>query len=232
MKLALVADLHGNFSATKAVEEDIKKRNIDKIWCLGDLIGKGPRNDLTCDWAFASCELILLGNWDEAIAKKIYSRDDFYISQLGKKRLEKMLCLPKEKHFELSGQKIRLLHGRPSYNKVMYIHDEQDTLNQLLLPNFNICGFADCHRQGLRTLSGSIFNTGSVGNALGFPRAQYAIIEGDEKQESSSISLSFISLDYDKKEEAAAMKAQKKHPHPDAYISEIMTGIYYQRFRK
>lgn len=231
MKIALVADLHGNFSATKAVEEDIKKRNIDKIWCLGDMIGKGARNDLTFDWAFASCELILLGNWDEAIAKKFFTRDDFYLNQLGKKRLSKMLSLPLEKHFELSKQKIRLLHGRPSYKSVMYVHDNEEILNQLLLPGYNICGFADCHRQGLRTLSGSIFNTGSVGNALGCPRAQYAILEGDETQNLSSISLSFISLDYDKEEEIQAMHAQKNHPHPKAFISEMLTGVYYQRFK-
>ena len=41
-EIALVADLHGNWPAVQAVERDIRARGIQKIWCLGDLVGKGP----------------------------------------------------------------------------------------------------------------------------------------------------------------------------------------------
>ena len=41
MKIAVISDIHGNLEAMNRVLEDIKKRNIDKIFCLGDIILKG-----------------------------------------------------------------------------------------------------------------------------------------------------------------------------------------------
>ena len=39
VNLAIISDIHSNLPALKAVLEDIEKRNIDHIICLGDLIG-------------------------------------------------------------------------------------------------------------------------------------------------------------------------------------------------
>jgi predicted phosphodiesterase len=37
--LALIADIHGNHLALRAVLDDIKKRGVDAVYCLGDLVG-------------------------------------------------------------------------------------------------------------------------------------------------------------------------------------------------
>ena len=42
MKLALIADIHANLPAFEAVLADIDRRGIDRILCLGDMVGKGP----------------------------------------------------------------------------------------------------------------------------------------------------------------------------------------------
>lgn len=41
-KIALLADVHGNASALKAVVEDSVKENVTDYWFLGDLIIPGP----------------------------------------------------------------------------------------------------------------------------------------------------------------------------------------------
>lgn len=41
-RIAIISDIHGNVPALNAVLEDIKRRNIKRIFCLGDLAGKGP----------------------------------------------------------------------------------------------------------------------------------------------------------------------------------------------
>ena len=82
-QIALVADLHGNLPATLAVDGDIRARGIETIWCLGDVVGKGPSSDQTFDWAKDNCEFILQGNWDEGIGKKMFPLDGFYYRQLG-----------------------------------------------------------------------------------------------------------------------------------------------------
>jgi hypothetical protein len=43
MKLALIADIHGNLFAFDAVLEDIRRRKIEQILCLGDVVTCGPQ---------------------------------------------------------------------------------------------------------------------------------------------------------------------------------------------
>ncbi len=43
MRVALISDLHGNEVALRAVLEDIGRRNVDRIVCLGDVATLGPR---------------------------------------------------------------------------------------------------------------------------------------------------------------------------------------------
>jgi Icc-related predicted phosphoesterase len=46
-KIAIISDIHGNITALDTVLKDIKRRGIKRIFCLGDLVGKGPRQGTT-----------------------------------------------------------------------------------------------------------------------------------------------------------------------------------------
>lgn len=71
MRYALLGDIHGNTEALKTVLDRIKTQSIDKIICLGDIVGYGaePREclklirDLGCD--------TIAGNHDWAAVGKI-----------------------------------------------------------------------------------------------------------------------------------------------------------------
>ncbi len=228
MQVALVADLHGNRTAVNALEKDLKRRDINKIWCLGDLIGKGPHSCYTMDWAFANCETILRGNWDNDVALKKFKRDEYYINQLGEKRLEKLLGLPVEKRLRLSNKNIRLLHGRPTIDYPLIIHADEEELKQLFDNDTDVVGYADIHVQGLRTLKcGMIFNTGSVGNSLNLVQVEYVLLSGDETNQTSGLSIDFCSLKYDT--EAAVKDIPPSFPYAKEYIQEITTGRYINR---
>ena len=44
MRSAILADIHSNLAAFQAVLEDLATRGaVDEIWCLGDVVGYGPR---------------------------------------------------------------------------------------------------------------------------------------------------------------------------------------------
>lgn len=43
MKLAVISCIHGNIEAFNAVLSDIDQQEADQIYCLGDLVGYGPR---------------------------------------------------------------------------------------------------------------------------------------------------------------------------------------------
>jgi predicted phosphodiesterase len=41
MRIALISDIHANFSALHAVLSDVRRKRPDAYWCLGDIIGRG-----------------------------------------------------------------------------------------------------------------------------------------------------------------------------------------------
>ncbi|MEL6328473.1 MAG: metallophosphoesterase family protein [Planctomycetota bacterium] len=64
MPTAIVSDIHGNAVAFRAVLEDIESRGIDRVVCLGDVIGYGP-DPLECvDLVREECAWSLMGNHD------------------------------------------------------------------------------------------------------------------------------------------------------------------------
>lgn len=64
---AIVSDIHSNLEAFTAVLEEIKKRGIEHILCLGDIVGYGP-NPVECiDLVASRCRFALMGNHDFAV---------------------------------------------------------------------------------------------------------------------------------------------------------------------
>lgn len=63
-RIAVISDIHANLAALKAVWADIERRGIGRIFCLGDLVGKGPYPAEAVDEIRQRCEVVLQGNWD------------------------------------------------------------------------------------------------------------------------------------------------------------------------
>lgn len=71
-KIAIISDIHSNIEALSAVNEDIKSRNVDAIYCLGDVIGYGP-NPIEClEKIVKICQFSLLGNHEEAVLSRAF----------------------------------------------------------------------------------------------------------------------------------------------------------------
>ncbi|MCH7792191.1 MAG: metallophosphoesterase family protein [Planctomycetes bacterium] len=89
MPTAVISDIHGNAEALKQVLADIDARGIDRIICLGDIVGYGP-DPLECvDIVRRRCQWSLMGNHDFGVlyeptnfnsmaeASAFWSRDQF-----------------------------------------------------------------------------------------------------------------------------------------------------------
>lgn len=238
MRIALIADLHGNRPATEALARDLALQKADRIICLGDVVGKGPSSDYTFDWAFANCELILGGNWDFGVGNQSFEPDLFYWEQLGAKRLKKLRELPLEAELAFSGRRIRLLHGRPLMPDLITVADQQSDIAPYFVDQqgvaYNAVIYADAHRQALRTVCNGLFvNTGSVGNAMGVPKCCYALLEGTESAGAgagagadNAFELRFRQLDYDTQQAVQDALAAPRVPRIESYIREVQTGIY------
>lgn len=64
MRTAIISDIHANLEALQAVLAHIDQQKVDRIICLGDILGYGP-NPVECvDLVAERCEWSLLGNHD------------------------------------------------------------------------------------------------------------------------------------------------------------------------
>lgn len=72
MRYAIIADIHSNGEALRAVLLDIEKRDIKHIMCLGNIIGLGPEPAFCMDTARERCFLSLTGIHEYAL---LHSKD-------------------------------------------------------------------------------------------------------------------------------------------------------------
>ena len=113
-KIAIISDVHANITALNAVLEDINKRNVNKIFCLGDSIIKCTHPDLVIDKLREVCEIILIGNSDYAICRPEVKDRKFWTREIiGEERANFIYNLPISHDFYMSGHLIRLFHASP-----------------------------------------------------------------------------------------------------------------------
>ncbi|MDD3334857.1 MAG: metallophosphoesterase family protein [Eubacteriales bacterium] len=231
MLIALVADLHGNRPATETLAKDLAQIKPQRVICLGDIVGKGPDNAFTFDWAMSHCDLVLGGNWDYGVGFQKFEPDVFYWEQLGQKRLQQLQQLPQETELWVSGRRVRLFHGRPIMDNLVVAHHGEDVIMPYFQDQngqrYDAVIYADAHRQALRTMSPGLFvNIGSVGNAMGIPQCCYALLDVTEGKAIAPFEVRLRQLDYDRDQAVKDALAAPRVPRIDAYIHEIQTGIY------
>ena len=185
-KIAIISDIHGNITALNAVLEDIKKRNINRIFCLGDLVIKCANPDLVVDKIRESCEIVIKGNCEDLIVNNCTIPIQFWTrDKLGEDRIDYLNSLPISYDFYMSGYLVRLFHAspynleniyNPMYNnngryKDMEIASIEDLfVNTPFIgktsadPIPNIVGYGHIHTPNLyRHKNKTLFNPGSVG---------------------------------------------------------------------
>ena len=185
-KVAIISDVHGNFTALNAVLKDIDSKGITKIYCLGDSVIKCARPDKVVDILKDRCEVILKGNCDEVVCRpnvepgKFWSRDI-----IGDARADFLYNCPVCSEFYISGHLVRLFHASPfslehifnpmfnNSDNLYYdiIRDPEDLFKNTEFigktdkdPIPDVIGYGHLHTPNLfRFKNKTIFNVGSVG---------------------------------------------------------------------
>ena len=76
MRVAVLSDIHGNLHALEAVLDSIADDTPDAVWCLGDLVGYGPRPNRCCTLVAERADVSLIGNHDLGVLGRL-DLDDF-----------------------------------------------------------------------------------------------------------------------------------------------------------
>ena len=206
MRLAVIADIHGNLLALDAVLTDIAARGVDLTVNLGDCVS-GPL------WpAETAARLMALGlptvrgNHDrlviEAEGEALYFSDRLAREQLGEAQRAWLAGLPMSLDLNVGGVAVRLFHATPTDDNTYLMEDKlggrlvqsdapviRNRLGDLGDTRLVLCGHS--HLLRLLALDGvTVVNPGSVGqpaysdptppdahvSEAGSPHARYAIV--------------------------------------------------------
>lgn len=186
LRIAVLADLHGNSTALSAVLSDLEELKPHRIVIAGDLVGYGPEPAEVIDIVQRIDAIVVKGNHDDAVVRKDYTwmnelaafaakwtasvLDEAYISYLSSLRFEI--------EFELHDKMLGVYHGSPK-DPFEYVTDEERALALLERSTMDaiICGHT--HIPMLVEHNGRIFlNPGGVGQPRdGVPEAAYALLD-------------------------------------------------------
>lgn len=244
-RIALIADIHSNIVALKAVLNDIEKRKITKIYCLGDIVLKGSSPCEAVDLIQQHCEVVLKGNCDDYAVNCFNEHTKWHNKALGNKRVEYLSNLPIYKDILISGSHVRMFHAtKDNLNirtldttsieeKLKLFADETENRPDIII-------YADIHKQYLEKIKNkTIINIGSVGNALEISnefnetddmseitQAHYCIIEGTlDSEEKESLSIQFVRIPYDINKELTLAK-NNNVPNYKEYEFELLKAQY------
>ena len=81
----------------------------------------------------------------------------------------------------------------------------------------------------LLNTQGILFNTGSVGNGLGVPMAQYAILRCEpDSRTLAPLDIAMVTVPYDREQAVRDTReaGRRGMPNADFFEREIMTGVY------
>ena len=225
MKIAIISDIHSNIEALEEVIADINRRGVDKVVCLGDIVGYGA-NPKECIKRIKSLTSnVIAGNHDYGVGGLTPIN---YFSSVAKSAVKwtKKQLNRSELNF------LRLLPLTINWGSVLFIHsspDAPDMWNYILTSSDAIVQFrffseailfvGHTHIPGIWNESGSfsvptpkpfrldtkkryIVNPGSVGQPRdGVNDASYLIFDSDYW------SIDFIRVKYDIETASAKIKA-------------------------
>jgi putative phosphoesterase len=187
VKYAIFSDVHANLHALNRVLEDIEQRHVDRVICLGDLVGYGAFPNQVVDKIRESCDVVIAGNHDHAAVgltdisffneyahrAVIWTREKLSIDNI--KWLQ-------TRPFSKVMEDIQFVHASPLEPKLWsYIFSKDDAQRAMEKAEAGTVFVGHTHVPfDYPTRNGRIINVGSAGQPRdGDPRACYAIFDSD-----------------------------------------------------
>jgi predicted phosphodiesterase len=123
MRIGLISDVHGNLPALRTTLERLDRERLDRLVCLGDVVGYGGDPEACLELVRARSETVVMGNHDAAAAHpwarstfQSYARTaiEAHAAWLGAEALEFLAGLPGAVHTGNGGGRgVFLIHGTP-----------------------------------------------------------------------------------------------------------------------
>ena len=239
MKITLLADIHGNLPALKAVLRHAEGQMATQtILNLGDSVGYGPNPDEIVRWTQSARVVNILGNYDKKVLSKKHRKEGWSrvknpdkramfawtYQGLSKKSRKILKRMPEELELTLEGHRTLMTHGSPaSINEHLLPDTPTARLQELAAmtrAEIILCGHS--HRAFVRQVGDVQFiNPGTVGRPDdGDPRASYATLDFSNGE----VQVEFHRVPYDI---AAAVRCMRQTGMPEVFAQVIRCGLNY-----
>ena len=88
MRYAIISDIHANAAALRTVLVDAQDMRVEKIICLGDVLGYGPDPVQALETVYSRVHVCLAGNHDDAVCGRRTTEDfnDFAATAVARQR--------------------------------------------------------------------------------------------------------------------------------------------------
>ena len=183
MKTALISDIHGNFEALKAVLKEIDRLKVDRIFCVGDVVGYYSQVNDCCQELRERDVPCVMGNHDWYMAgggfcprsKSVNDCLEYQRKIIDPGHLEWLRSFPVERRIG----DIHLVHGGWTDPIDEYLDPTPEYFARVEGQKF-VSGHT--HVQMIKRFEDKIYcNPGSVGQPRdGDPRAAFALVEFGE----------------------------------------------------
>lgn len=236
MRIAVIADIHGNLPGLQAVLADIENRRVERTFCLGDLVGYGPWPNEVVELLRASPVHCVQGNYDQSVGEELMACGcDFSSAEAARvgdislnwtidatsdQNKAWLRELPAARRLELAGQRLLLVHGSPRQNNEYltadYPEDQLQAFLEEAAADILCCGHT--HLPYHRQIGGKhVINAGSAGKPKhGNPNVVYQIVELGAR-----VAVTTVEVPYDF--ELTASEIEKAGLPPE-FASIIRTG--------
>ena len=232
VKVALVADIHGNLDALNAVLADADRSGLTIFLNAGDAVGFGIYPSQVLRVLRSARFLSAVGNVDletlEALRNSKNTVElDSEIKELSPTDIVYLESLPNELRLEIAGKRILVTHGTPdSVDEHIYPDSPEERLREIAAKgSADVIITGHSHTPMNRVIDGVTFiNPGSVGRPVnGVPKAEYAVLSFNP------LTVEFRRVSYDV--EAVADQMRRKGL-PESHVQVLLRGAPLKIIRK
>lgn len=237
-QITIFGDIHANLPALTAVFADMAARELDNLYCLGDLVGYGTFPNEVIEAIRSRNIPTIMGNYDygvgndsddcgcaytnpvsEALGKRSIAWSNAHTTAVNKAYLRSLV---KEIPLQVGDLRVLLVHGSPRRINEYLFADRPDKSMERIMDGIEadvlVCGHTHKPYHRILPSGRQVINAGSVGKPKdGDPRACYVTLAANGRD----LTVNFIRVPYNVEQAAQAIEASDM---PDEYAGMLRQG--------
>jgi diadenosine tetraphosphatase ApaH/serine/threonine PP2A family protein phosphatase len=238
-RIAVMGGVYSNWAALEALLEDTRRRDVDAVFCLGDMGGFGPRPDRVFPLLRKGGVLAIQGNYDASLTSGRTDcgcgytdpRDNHYalvsyrytFRHTSTENKAWLGSLPSRRRVKLGPYRILMCHGSPRViNEFLWESTTPDGLIRGFLTGCEadviLCSHTGIKWHRALTPDQHLVNVGVIGRPEndGMPRVWYTVLTVG-----AGLEVEFVPLVYDHEALAREMEAEAL---PAEFVQTIRAG--------